>query len=418
MKLKVILIAVFMTAYSLAYAQFSQAKFERAVDYLNCKAIELSLIKSPTEGVINKFKETCDCQNYPDYNTIKLGIATSETKTIALCEEIEKLKVNEYKPNLELNELIGLLTETIYNDKVKYGKIFEFAENRKNDNSFESFGATLTNELKYGLDGMSEVENQKNHNEYLKEITALESRISTLEEQLNVTNDSQGWFKGVTFQIAVLFVLILLGIMGGVIVFFLVFRKPKEDHKEIGIPVNIKNYVAEKIKVLEFTFASISIAADFRKLLEEHKKLKEQVEKIYVKPNAVVTPVQSTYASSKYDKIDIQAQQEKDESFYLSGPDFDGSFNDSFASNNYKAGASIYRFTKISSSTARFQIEDKEASLKLALQYPEKIIEPVCDAENAFNPKARTITTLNAGKAELEGGKWIIQYKAKIRYEN
>ena len=67
---------------------------------------------------------------------------------------------------------------------------------------------------------------------------------------------------------------------------------------------------------------------------------------------------------------------------------------------------------------AKFQIDEKETSIKLALQYPDKNIDPVCDAENAFNPRANRISTIKMGEAELQNGKWIIISKAVIRYED
>ena len=51
---------------------------------------------------------------------------------------------------------------------------------------------------------------------------------------------------------------------------------------------------------------------------------------------------------------------------------------------------------------AEFQIDERESSVKLALQYPDKNIDPVCEALNAFNPRARTIVTVEGGMGEVE----------------
>jgi hypothetical protein len=122
--------------------------------------------------------------------------------------------------------------------------------------------------------------------------------------------------------------------------------------------------------------------------------------------------IQSPYDQKEPDEID------KVEIFYLSTPNADGSFNERSASATYREGASIYRFTRTSINRARFQLDEREASIKLALQYPDRNIDPVCDAENAFNPKAKTIITNSAGEAELVGDKWFKNKKAKIRYGN
>ena len=59
-----------------------------------------------------------------------------------------------------------------------------------------------------------------------------------------------------------------------------------------------------------------------------------------------------------------------------------------------------------------------DASIKLALQYQDKTIDPVCDNLNAYDPQSTKIVTVSEGEAELQGEKWVCNIKAKIRYEN
>lgn len=106
------------------------------------------------------------------------------------------------------------------------------------------------------------------------------------------------------------------------------------------------------------------------------------------------------------------------QNFYLSTPNSDGSFNNSSANPSYKEGASIYKFQNTKDNLAKFKIDEHDASVKLALLYPDKNIDPVCDALNAFDPKARKIYTVENGIAELIGDKWKVTTKARIRYES
>lgn len=106
------------------------------------------------------------------------------------------------------------------------------------------------------------------------------------------------------------------------------------------------------------------------------------------------------------------------QNFYLSTPNSDGSFNNSSANPSYKEGASIYKFQNTKDNHAKFKIAEHEASVRLALAYPDKNIDPVCDALNAFDPKARKIYTVEPGIAELLGDKWKVITKARIRYES
>lgn len=106
------------------------------------------------------------------------------------------------------------------------------------------------------------------------------------------------------------------------------------------------------------------------------------------------------------------------EVIYLSTPNSDGSFNVSSASTLFKEGASIYRITKISNRIGKFQIEEKEGAIKLALQYPDKNIDPVCETLNSFYPNAKHIKTDIEGEVELINDKWMKTKKAKIYYES
>ena len=150
-----------------------------------------------------------------------------------------------------------------------------------------------------------------------------------------------------------------------------------------------------------------------RDLETQIEKIKSQLNNSNPISNYTAQTTQSTVQEVKQTEVISQT-------FFLSTPNSDGSFNESSSSSTYKDGATIYRFTKIGSNRAKFQIDEKDASARLALQYPDKNIDPVCDAVNAFNPKATRITTVEQGEAELQNGKWVVDRnkKAKIKYEN
>lgn len=137
-----------------------------------------------------------------------------------------------------------------------------------------------------------------------------------------------------------------------------------------------------------------------------------------IKPGTTEQTVKSTPAQAPAPISTPAREPEKTiQNFYLSTPNSDGSFNNSSANPSYKEGASIYKFQNTKDSLAKFKIDEHEASVRLALAYPDKNIDPVCDALNAFDPKARRIYTVEPGIAELIGDKWKVITKAKIRYE-
>jgi hypothetical protein len=158
-------------------------------------------------------------------------------------------------------------------------------------------------------------------------------------------------------------------------------------------------------------------------LREEINKLRSEIEKLKNSNSSKNIPLEIEKPKENYQTISDEQQfigRSPIETFFLSTPNADGSFNESSASQFFRDGASIYKFTKISNNRATFKLDEREASVKLALQYPDKNIDPVCDAVNAFNSKANRIVTIESGTAELLNDKWIVSrtQKAKIKYES
>jgi hypothetical protein len=232
--------------------------------------------------------------------------------------------------------------------------------------------------------------------------------------------EDKGWFDGFTFQIDVFSIIL------SVVIMFLTL-KIAYGGSDGGSDVSesIKSYVIKTINDALFKSGdnSGSGASSFEvnKLKDEIEKLRGEVKQLSYKIESSKIPleiIQPRYEQQSWQ--DTKQPDVKSETFFLSTPNSDGSFNDSSVSPTYKEGASIYRFTKVGNNRAKFQIDDREASVKLALTYPDKSIDPVCDAVNAFNPKAKRITTVDVGEAELLNDKWIVNksQKAKIRYES
>jgi hypothetical protein len=406
MKLKTILIAVLIAAYSLAQAQVSRDGFDKAVDFLNCKTVEMTL----SNDVLSQYQQQCSCEvsNYNNISQFLIGIGKLDA-TIALSKEVETLK-NTFKANWTKDEVIVFLGETIFNDKTKYQKIFAFAEKRNGKPEFEEYKTIVRNGLSKIL---VDIPIQKEIDEQL----TLESRLSNLELNQRNINKDKSWFDGITFQIDILSILISLGL--SLIILFIVLRNfSNEESEKLE---RLRAYVKQKISEASFNKVSPSQQtkpSEIKDLYNRIEYLENHIKILTDKINGINNSIQAVYTQPKAQKLDIELPEIKGEIFYLSTPNSDGSFNDSSASTNYKEGASIYRFTKTSSNRAKFQIDEREASIKLALQFPDRNIKPVCDAENAFDPQSKTIITTGVGEAELVGDKWINYKKAKIRYEN
>jgi hypothetical protein len=419
MKIRIILIAAMLAVTGLTQAQVSEDAFKKAVDFINCKTVELS-IKNDS-NVYKQYIINCPCGDGTTNTKVREFLISSGTydKTIALMSEIESLK-SAFKKDMEYNYAFEFLSNNIFYDDIKYKKIFSFAEKRKNEKDFTEY----KNDLEKALSIM--LKKQKNTydtepipDSSLNNVSSnIENTISSLEEKSKF--EDKGWFtKHLT-----IFVIITL-ITTSILLFFKILSIFENDSSyPKDIPREIKNYIAREISTAglnksnlnqgESNLAIVNLEDKIKKLDSELKHLKSKVE-IFKTPFEVV--------ESRNDKQiwkEPKQQEVKLEIFFLSTPNSDGSFNDSSVSPTYKEGASIYRFTKIENNRAKFQIDEREASVKLALTYPDKSIDPVCDAVNAFNPKAKRITTVEAGEAELLNDKWIINktQKAKISYES
>lgn len=409
MKLRIKLLVVALFLCGITHAQVSKESFDKAVDFLNCKTVELSLKGNEN---IQKYQQDCPCgeANYTQINQFLTSVGKLDA-TIDLSSEVQNLK-KSFKENWKKEDVATFLSEGIFTDKIKYQKIFAFAEKRKGKPEFDTYKATLKTDLVGKL-----VENVPQENvvptNSVSEQPTLEDRIAALEKNQKKDN-GKGFLGGLADY------LILLAVILGIASLFLSLRKQSiNDIYNAIIPKildskRLKDHIQSQNSSNRHTTASVSKSSELNDAFKRINDLEFQVKNL----NDTLSGI-TTYATQEKQVFqEIKQPEQRTEIFFLSTPNSDGSFNESSASSSYREGATIYRFTKIGSTKAMFQIDEKDASVKLALQYPDKNIDPVCDAENAFNPKATRIITVQPGEAELHGDKWIRKTKAKIRYEN
>lgn len=418
MKIKTILIAAMLAVSGLTQAQVSRDAFEKAVDFVNCKTVELS-VKNDANNY-QQYIQTCQCGNGVTYDQIKNFLTSVGTydKTILLSSEIESLK-NTFKDGIKPEDALRFLSATIFTDKVKYRKLFSFAEKRKTGKDFAAYKDGLIEDLPAILSAQTQPTNAKPNSEAVNAPPTLEERVSALEQRPEPKVEDKGWFDGFTFQIDVFSIII------SVVVMFLILKLVYgASDGGSDVSESIKGYVQRKINDANFNRGNSNqgvSSSEVNRLKDEIEKLRGEVKQLSYKIESSNIPleiVQPRYEQQSWQ--DTKQPEVKTETFFLSTPNSDGSFNDSSVSTTYKEGASIYRFTKVGNNRAKFQLDDREACVKLALTYPDKSIDPVCDAVNAFNPKAKRITTVEVGEAELLNDKWVVNksQKAKIRYES
>jgi len=415
-----------MTILSVGFVQVrvNRKSFDRAVELLNCRMTELSLKRDGKYS--SMFKRECSCDSSSNDQILQFLRSNKIKNTISLFEEVNTLK-NFNISNLSVDDVVDLLSDNIFADK-RYGKIRVFVEKRSNNNEFESFKADLRSELKAlllegsprqadtGLEVI--VSNAKNGSE-----------SSVLEMNKTLKYGVASFLGGQSDF------LILISLIISISALIVSVRRKKTENGD-DIPYNIRKYVKEKIweaSTSRKTEDNSKISSDLNALqrridaIERRiDELKRRIDELYSEIEEVQDLVKSNTDQGTMieparltEKISKKVEQPPVE-FFLSTPNADGSFNETSSSQTYRDGATIYRFTKIDSNTATFRIDERDASLKLALQYPDKNIDPVCEALNAYNPRATRILTVNDGEAILQNGKWVVDQnkKAKIRYED
>lgn len=383
------LIGLFLCFYN-SYSQIDNNVLNKSIDNLNCNIVSYSLKYNKEK--FNDFTTKCDCNNFPDFKLISKSIPNTETKTKLLSNEIEKLKSKMNWKNSDTDQFINELTIQIFDDQSNVNLAL-FKKNHKDESGFNDLLLNLSTSTRsiFGV----KVETK----------AILDSSdIEAVKENQVITDEPESLFKGLTFEIDLISFIFSIILFAIVIILYKNNTKPQTSNNRSQVSSKSDN------EMTQYNRSYIeSLANDIRDLKIKVKNLEYKnipMEVIVNNPKEV------------NNEQPITLNEIKSNIFYLSTPNSDGTFNDSSSSQSYKESASIYKFVKTSQNTATFEIDNRESSIKLALQYPDKNIEPVCENLNAFNPKSRKIITDTPGTAQLSDGKWVKIKKAKVIYES
>ena len=412
MKKYIVLLVLSIILYETSFGQVTKESYEKAVDILNYQSVHYSLsVLSPTRGVTAKFKSNCNCESKPAFEKIKSSIPETELKTIEISNEIQKLKSQDISA-FDQSSALDFLLNTSFNE----AKILkDFMNQLEQEGKLSDYKANLEQRLEGILQETIQV-NTSSQTESESKLSALESRIQLIEQYQNANEEKPGIFGGFIDY------LVLLAIVLSILGFILALRK-RDNYEELLHKIlesrRLKDLIqSQKNSTNSGMRHNNSTSSEIRDIQGRIRDLESQINRLNNDIEKLKQPKSTYPISSSTSNKEIRQHEPITEILFLSTPNSDGSFNEGSASTTYKDGASIYRLIKTGSVNAKFQIDEKETSIKLALQYPDKNIDPVCDAENAFNPRANRISTTKWGEAELQNGKWKINSKAVIRYED
>lgn len=431
-----------------------QKPYDSAVDLLNFKVADFSLGKK-FEGF--KAGGHYSDKRLPTFEKLKAFLLSSgdKGKNLKLAEEIEGLK-SRSDLTIKPGDTVQFFSVGVFTDRQNLGALFEFKENHKNQADFASWRIKLEKELAALLEsppdadtpgnvrGRSKVSDSMVYTGLLSLLQQDSAHIVILEHRVGSLEDSQGWMLGIG-GIALLLVL-ALGIVR-------IRRRSGPRESRESSEREIRTFRAQ----FSDAFQDLKREQETKFQLN-NDKISRLERRLDAMQQAVVLPaaVASTVAASAAPTAAIPSREhtpantpispsanttipplepggvigtpvpvtspvvpaQAGEVFYLSTPNKDGNFNKGSASREFVEGASIYRFTKIDSDSAYFEVDERKDAIRLALQFIDKNIDPVCDTQNAYTSKNSRIRNIEKGVALLKSDKWVVQKKATIRYEN
>lgn len=399
-----ILVLLLLAAGIFTNAQVKNDDYAKAVDYLNCKTVELSLKAnaekeddSKAKGGYENFKNNFPCTENKSAEIIKYLEGIGYSSTANLSKEIDSLKSKPIKEDWKPEDAVEFLSNGVFSDG-NYSRISEFAKKRKDNSEFDGYKKDLAKTL-FTILGVKPTEISQNSNiqtdEKPKESTPTESEYS--------------FVTLVSWLILVLLVAYVFWNESAM-------KKVKRSLKILQDRIDASNARINNLQRPQTPAYSSSNTNEINNLRYELDNLKSNYQTLLAKFD------QNTRKAETFNRESHESRfvaEPNFEVFYMSTPNKDGTFNKTSAHTTYREGATIYKFTKTIYGDVKFQIDENQSSVNLALAYPEQNIVPVCEAENLYNPNATKIVTVpgGAGKAVLDGDRWKVEQKAVIRYE-
>ena len=395
---KIFVLSLFCISINEIQAQtLSKEDVQRAVDYLNCKSVLLANQQSATSGVTAEFEKNCNCESNITYDKIKGAIASSEDKTLGLSKEINSIVNQKDILSKTKDELILLLTESIFNDSSKYKVIYEFAHKPGRDNDIDK----LKNDLKKKFE---EPDFFSNANKPSKE-----SKENTSNATKNEQTAESGWFSGFSSQMIV--ISLLFSFIISLIVFLISRSELNKLNEQLDSEIDKlnreKNNPAKNDKGTNDEFTKLQKTLEnvfdvkIAQLQSDLESLKNEIRELKNKTNSPSNGVR--------DKISFSESKK----FYLSNPIKEGIFDANSEHLIMRAGESMYEAIEIGINKFEFVICN--SSINRALSNSVRYIKPVCEELNEQG-NASIIITVTPGIIELQNDKWVVITKAKIRY--
>ncbi|MDR1898091.1 MAG: hypothetical protein LBR10_15020 [Prevotellaceae bacterium] len=424
-------LCVFITTGCFSQKHIEQKEFEKLVDYVNVEitkayieaTIKLtSTNKKDSIAFIKKIQSQL-AKNEIDHPIkgsalIKLLNNNSWSVTCTnLTEKYDSIK-SKYKSDKSNQDLIDLLFDFSFTIKETTYKITEHLATKElcknlKDEITEKYSATTRGQ---STEINAEVTYDNITNESLKQleknINILSARVEKIESKsLNPKADKLVY---ILFIVDILFIVIVLILIAYILrIKHKLSKSPVQSNGNSTTSPKDTNEIEKRIKALEY-FIYDQFAKEYNTLVSSHNDLVTKMENLTSK--STETRRDSVTEQSRSNQNTTKQPESK--VFYMSTPNFDGSFWDRNSRQELDPTAACYKFVEENSGVAKFYTVEHDQFYQRALQNPYNILDPVCEATNAM-ANNRKIKTIEPGTARKSGDKWIVNptAKAKIKYE-
>ena len=158
-----------------------------------------------------------------------------------------------------------------------------------------------------------------------------------------------------------------------------------------------------------------------KKLKTENKKLKTKIDSLMREimklestkmMKNIHTPLEEN-SKEEGDNVEISdIQWDQKNRFYMTMPDAGGNFYASTKYSTYDSTICFYEFAENKDGSYFFRLMD--GSLKLAMKYPDKIIDTVCDILNGSLLHSTKLKVITYGKALLKNDVFIVIDRLRV----
>lgn len=448
------------SAVSIAQNLTRQQLFDVGIDYVNCKMMHQSFLEHDEQTYNEVFIERFGKCELEEGSSIDLKpmrdflLDKTLTASVGLSNDLEKEKA-KLDPFWDDNEVLTYFSETLLSgDSLESVNKFK----TKREDTYQDFKDKMMEELvafyKVTWDKAERPSIATANNSQSVEEGSKPEFVGPLspDERSGRNNRKSredvisGPFALIRNIIFYLLGAILLLVIGWFSYFF--YRRYKElmaENKDLKYKIN--QYTSQYNSLINSVANNRQTENELENLKEENRNLKKELKALKQDsnsnfssgPETVLVPeidqntdvgMSDITSGAEQDSIDGNQKYNEEwsvdkkpevepEVFYFSTPSKDGSFADNFRAKTYKPNAHLYEFKTIDKQkqNAEFKFIDDPSAVADAINYPDRNIDPVCEAVSAFKSNSTRIITATPGKARLDGGKWIVTEKAKIRYE-